>query len=161
MLSTTRLFRGSPKSVSVSSHSGSQSSTLCARILQEPGVYTSTFDLSEASRKGMLGRSQNLLVSYSASPRKSARGFELVGGLIGCLRHIEHSLASVISVHDDSAARKAVPRDTRDTRGQEPLGAKRAAHASHDKTPAKAAQCRPSPASPPGWTKSKASWMTR
>ena len=156
MLNTTRLFRGSPKSVSVSSHSGSQSSTLCARILQEPGVYTSTFDLSEASRKGMLGRS-HLLVSYSASPRKSARGFELVGGLIGCLRHIEHSLASVISVHDDSAARKAVPRDTRDTRGQEPLGAKRAAHASHDKTPAKAAQCRPSPASPPGWTKSKAS----
>ena len=68
MLNTTRLFRGSPKSVSVSSHSGSQSSTLCARILQEPGVYTSTFDLSEASRKGML----DLLVSYSASPRKSA-----------------------------------------------------------------------------------------
>ena len=28
-----------------------QSSTLCARILQEPGVYTSTFDLSEASPK--------------------------------------------------------------------------------------------------------------
>ena len=51
MLNTTRLFRGSPKSVSVSSHSGSQSSTLCARILQEPGVYTSTFDLSEASPK--------------------------------------------------------------------------------------------------------------
>ena len=51
MLSTTRSFRAAPKASLSRLTAAPKLETLCARILQEPGVYTSTFDLSEASPK--------------------------------------------------------------------------------------------------------------